>query len=363
MKFRHERVDPEPPGISNVICLPVDLTGNGRDDIIVGAKDGAPTLYWYENTADGWERHDMATAHGLEAGGVIGDVDGDGRVDVIAGQKWDCHEAYWFRQPTDPRDPWTTHLITDEFQKYHDQAFADVDDDGEPEVVLLSQKSGVLLYYDVPTDPTVEPWPTTHRHVVSRDVWDVEGLVCTDIDGDGRTEIVAGSHVFHRHGPDDWEPETLVTSEWNDERVRNQVADLTGDGAPDLVLAECELPYFGPRRELYRAGRLAWFEAPDWEVHYLKYDLFCPHSLQIADFDGDGRPDIYVAESDLGENPSPEHYVYRNLGGGEFEAHLVHQGTPTHEAKVADLTGDGRPDIVGKDDSESGHVDVWYNES
>lgn len=362
MEFRHERIDGDPPGESNVICLPVDLTENGRDDVVIGAKDGDPNLYWYENVADGWERHAMATTPNLEAGGVVGDVDGDGRVDVIAGQKWDCHEVYWFEQPTDPRDPWAMHLVTDEYQKYHDQTFGDVDGDGDPEVVIISQKEGILVFYDVPEDPTVEPWPRETRHVVSDDVWDVEALQIVDIDDDGVTEIVAGRNIFHPTGSGDWDRERVAPT-WTDERVRLVVADLDDDGEREVVLSECELPYFGERRDIHHDGRLAVCSPPDWDARVLKEGLFCPHSLQVADFDGDGRPDVYVAESFLGENENPRHFVYRNLGDGEFEEHLVHEGTPTHEAKVADLTGDGRPDVVGKDDWEHGHVDAWLNES
>ena len=364
MRFRHEGIDPDPPGTSNVICLATDLTGNGRDDVIIGAKGGDPNLYWYENREDGWERHDMATTPNLEAGGVLGDVTGNGRLDVVAGQKWDCHEAYWFEQPADPRDPWETHLITDEYRKYHDQAFGDVDGDGAEEVVLISQKPGVLLYYDIPEDPTVEPWPTEHRHVVSDDVWDVEGLHLVDIDGDGDTEIVAGRNILHMQDDDGetWERERIAP-DWDDERVRVAVADLDGDGEYEVVVSECELPHFGERRDIHHDARVAVCEPPDWEPTVLRDGLFCPHSLQVADFDGDGRPDIYVGESDLGENDTPEQLVFRNAGDGEFEEHLIHEGTPTHEAKVADLTGDGRPDIVGKDDAEHGHVDAWYNET
>lgn len=45
MEFRPERTDAEPPGTSNVICLTVDLTDVGRDDVIIGSKGGDPNLY------------------------------------------------------------------------------------------------------------------------------------------------------------------------------------------------------------------------------------------------------------------------------------------------------------------------------
>jgi hypothetical protein len=372
MEFRHEVIDPDPPGEDNVICLTVDLTGDGREDVIVGAKGGDPNLYWYE--APDWECHPISTTPSLEAGGVVADVDGDGHPDVIAGQKWDCHEAYWFEHPGDPREAWPAHLITDDYQKYHDQAFADVDDDGDPEVILLSQNAGVIVYYDVPADPAVEPWPDENRHVVTEDADDIEGVAVVDLDGDGATELVAGRNVFRRvealdRSVDDDEREgegwvrQRIAPDWEDERVRLQVADIDGDGDDEILLAEGELPALGERHDIYHDGRFAVCEAPDWEPRVIRDDLHCPHSLQVADFGGDGHPDVFVAESDYGGNDSPRQFVYENRGDGTFEEHLIGEGVGTHEAKAADLTGDGRLDVVGKSDTADAHVDVWYNET
>jgi hypothetical protein len=78
MQFRHERIDSDPVSTQLGFCLTTDLTGNGRQDVIVGGagagfpgrgkiyeaeKKGYPTLrplrslvgfdqttlFWYEN--------------------------------------------------------------------------------------------------------------------------------------------------------------------------------------------------------------------------------------------------------------------------------------------------------------------------
>lgn len=380
MEFRHETVDASPPSARLATCQSVDLTGNGQSDIIVGGMgprehlyvqgkrtrlpnfagirarlglDG-PNLFWYENP--GWERHTVAeVADGVGVGSALGDVDGDGAVDLIAGQGLHHHNVYWFEQPDDPREPWTAHVITDQFEKYHDLAFADIDDDGEPEVIGLSQESSVGFFYDVPDDPTQSPWPNENLHVFSEGRR-CEGIEVVDLDGDDRTEVIAGTSVYRRNGsPDGWTQEELV-SDWDDVRVA--VGDLDDDGELEVVFTEGDSPRYGTH-----PGRLAVCDPPDWEPLVLADDLYCPHTVQLADFTGDGLLDIYVAEMGLGENDAPRHLVYANQGGGRFVETLIDRGTPTHEAKVTDLTGDGRPDIVGKSYGPVHHVDVWYNES
>ncbi|MBM3499752.1 MAG: hypothetical protein FJX74_13915 [Armatimonadetes bacterium] len=60
---------------------------------------------------------------------------------------------------------------------------------------------------------------------------------------------------------------------------------------------------------------------------------------------------------------APRGFLLRNLGEGAFEETVIWQGIPTHEAKVAALNADGRPDTLSKPHSPERHIDVWWNEA
>lgn len=346
LKFRHEVIDPEPNGSHQDVCLIADINGSGHNDIVIGAFKGEDNLVWYESP--NWKRH-VISAASLEAGGAVMDITGNGRLDIVAGQLTG-RELYWFENPEDPTQRWTRRVIDDTILDYHDQAFGDVDGDGKMELVALSKRDDLGVYYDIPDDPRVEPWPESCKHVIYENL-KLEGLVILDIDGDGINEIIAGTNIFKRREKPDQEWNRLpIVEGW--QATRAAVADLNGDGILDIVLCEAET----------HPARLAWFQGPDWKMHPLRSDIFHGHSLAIADFNGDGLPDIFVGEMGLGRNPDPRLIIYLNHGGGEFEEIVIQRGIPTHEAKVGDLTGDGRPDIVGKPFQPESHIDVWFNE-
>ena len=384
MEFTHEVIDDNAPCGRLGICLPTDLTGNGVPDVIVGGLgreklpllgvSGVPlvgrllrrletSIFWYENP--GWKRHDLTSDSDLHVfGNALGDVTGNGRFDLFAGQAISGRDIYWFEQPSDPRRPWTKRLVGRPFSKYHDLAFGDVDNDGEPELVGASQNSEVVFYYDVPDNPAQSPWPEDCLHVIEAER-NVEGLAVVDIDGDGRNELIAGPNVYQYRQDtpttdggavqlsEGWHRETIVNGwDW----TRLAVGDLDGDGELEVVLSEGDSPLLGSRM-----GRVGWFDPPEWETHILRDDMYCPHSLQLADFDGNGWLDIYVAEMGLGTNDDPEHVIFQNRGGGEFEEMAIESTVPTHEAKAVDVNGNGWPDIVGKSYTPGRHVDVWYN--
>lgn len=381
LTFQHEVIDSNPPCGDLGFCLTEDLTGNGRDDIIVGGageiypgrrfvnkaeRRNIPTLrglrewlgiadtniVWYENP--GFERHEVAVAPQLDVGGAVGDITGDGRPNVVAGQGIHHTDVYWFEIPDDPRKKWKKRLLTNEFEKYHDLAIRDVDDDGNPEVVGISQESETIFYYDVPSNPRQSPWPDDCLHIVSEGE-SVEGLSVVDLDADGATDLIAGTSVYRQNlSPGSGWDQEVIAFDWDKTRV--EVADLDGDDELEVIFSEGDSPHLGTH-----PGRVAWFDPPDWEPNFLKQELFCPHSLQVADFSGNGWPDIYVGEMGLDKNKTPQHFLFLNRGHGEFEERTIATGVATHEAKAVDLTGNGRPDIVGKSYGPDHHVDVWYN--
>jgi hypothetical protein len=329
-----------------VLCVVGDVDRDGNEEIVVAGRLPEWGVHLIRRASDGsWRRHLIDDTYTrLEAGGVLVDIDGDGRLDFLAGGDWKGDQLFWWHQhPTDPTARWICReVIRMPGMQSHDQLAADLDGDGRPEIYFWNQGSKTLFTVPIPDDPFQTPWP--NLSAVATDVQE-EGLAVADIDGDGSLELLAGQSWYRRKRSGGWDRHPFAEGFVS---PRLAVADFDGDGKPEIILAEGDASWNGRQY-----GRLARFFAPDdptkpWPFEILHEKLLDPHSLCIADFDGDGRPDLFVGE--LGDPrgqhshpPSPR--VYFNRGGRLVET-VIDSNVGSHEAKV--LTFDGHPAIVSK---------------
>jgi hypothetical protein len=115
---------------------------------------------------------------------------------------------------------------------------------------------------------------------------------------------------------------------------------LTTSGHLDLVVADSSNIFPGVWVLLGHGDGT--FSAP---VEYVTGLM--PTSVAIGDLDGDGIPDLVVADSGRLANPQAGFCILRGNGDGTFQpAVTTRVGTMTNSVAIQDFNGDGTPDLV-----------------
>jgi len=132
-----------------------DIDGDGDVDL-VGAGYLGDCVMWYENL-DGvggtWAAHDVAFALDEAYGLVVDDLDGDGDQDIAAAAYASGHAAWW-ENSDGAGISWTEHLINGALDNPCDVEAADVDGDGEREVIGTASGTGQILWWDLMIFPS-----------------------------------------------------------------------------------------------------------------------------------------------------------------------------------------------------------------
>ncbi len=161
-----------------------------------------------------------------------------------------------------------------------------------------------------------------------------------DFDGDGRDELaVRGPDAVSLLRIDRPGTATLLRREPLPAGGRVLAADLDGDAKASLVLYE---PESGRLTE-----RLAQDKARDFGA------IRPLHTLQVGDFDGDGRDDLWVQARSGGE---AELWLMR--AGGAFDVAPVRVDGSVGTAAALDWNGDGRDDLAAFD-ATRGELRAW----
>ncbi len=331
-----------------------DVDGNGTLDVVL-----AKGRHWPLNDVvlrnDGkgnFSAEPLADAPDRTYSAALADLDGDGDRDmVVSNDKPDRKLIYLndgkgrFRVSGTFGDPeWNTRYVT----------VADLNGDARPDLIVANRSSNpaaprpsyVCLNDGAGAFPTCAPLATQSATIV----------VASDLDGDGKTDLV----VPHRDGGQNlifwndgtgrfFEPPAAVGPATS--RIRAAAAaDINGDGTIDLVVGDERngmFMYIG-------AGKRA-FDAPV----ALGGSAGAPYAIAIADMNRDGKADILVGRQEAVGS------VFFNLGAGRVptfaDAPWGDGKGSVYGVAIGDLDGDGWPDIAAaRSEAPNG---VWFSGS
>jgi Bacterial Ig-like domain (group 3)/FG-GAP-like repeat len=189
-------------------------------------------------------------------------------------------------------------------------------------------------------------------------------VAVADLNGDGKADIVvtncggcygpprighSGSvGVMLGNGDGTFEPAVTYDS-GGAIPVFVAVADLNGDGKPDLAVVNRNSANIGV---LLGNGDGTFQPA----ITYGSADgFFSPVLVAVADLNGDGRPDLVVANRCSDENCDGAAGVLLNNGDGTFRpaAMYLSGGAYANSVAVADVNRDGKPDVIVANDQSS----------
>lgn len=325
---------------------------------------------------------------------VVADLNRDRRPDVIVVDERSS-ELAWYENPT-----WTRHVLVTGVPRVINLDTHDLDGDGIPEIAMAhhfetdpARSVGhvwLLTHGDDPAQPwtsrPIDTVPTAHRVrwmrvEASRAPW----LVVAPFAGAG---VVAPKYQGHTpiyaYVPGAWTRQRISSSltgivhsihpvEWG--AGRWQLLTASFDGVLRLVPKEGEWTHvpiasgnlepcprcgtseikpgrLGARRflatiEPFHGNIVAvYLERPSgWERLVIEAGMTNGHALAVADLDGDGQDEIVA--SHRGKDVRVSAYRASDATGTSWTRTVLNQGgVAGADCKIADLTGDGRPDIV-----------------
>lgn len=291
--------------------------------------------------------------YGYAYGIAAADLDGDGDLDLTSSDTTN-DLLMWFENDGDGNLTQRTIFDNDPgwFERH---AVGDIDADGHLDVAIVKNKVGDLLWFENSGDPrNGELWS---RHVITQGTLPgVYDVTLGDFDGDSDLDCAASSYSrgnlfawYENHGDPESETEWemhIIESDIGGTRTI-EAADMNSDGRPDLL---------GTGRT---AGLVLWYENTGgagealWRRRVIDDESPMPTHGHAVDMDGDGDLDVVLALGMLAEADAENtnHVAwYENIGrpgeGDEWIKHVVGTLNFAFEAVAGDLDGDGDVDIA-----------------
>lgn len=332
-----------------------DFDGDGRDDIVACSSPGN-LLVWRSSATNGVPY----AAESYLSGGYVhalsaDDIDGDGDIDLLAANATGLGGNLAVLV-NDGTGRFQGSRLEDHSVGATAITVVDLDRDGRTEVVTPVTNSdgiGSLVVLGSRDD---------ERRLTLRTRFSTNGQTYAppavgDVNGDGRADVVlpdeTSANVTVALGAADgsFGSPTFVPA---DVASRGRLGDVNGDNRLDLVVSSNASP--GIMGVMRGDGRGSF-----GPLMFITVGQSAPQTFSLADVTGDGRPDIVASLQDYAASLGTISILF-NDGSGNFLSNLsvtVSQ-TPINALAVADFDRSGTTDIFAGTTEESGKASLLF---
>jgi hypothetical protein len=347
--------------------ITADVNEDGKPDIVVV---DSKRVVWYENPT--WKVHTIISGKTKPDNVCIAaaDIDGDGHIDFVLGADWKPFNTkeggtlQWLKRGKTLDEEWTVYPIAEE-PMVHRVRMADIDGSGKPAIILaplMGRDSSAkgnwmdgrpvrILAFPIPKDPIKGPWKpvvlSEELHVV-HNIWPLPGASVPS--------ILAASYegVTHLESENGKWKGTRVGEGYQENPKSNRGSSEVKFGLVNLsksLVATVE-PWHGNQVVVYTPGAK---KSDLWERHVIDNHLRWGHAVWFSDLDlGDGSEELVVGVRD---NPAKGDTFTEKCGvrlykctdgvGKKWARFILDDGgIAVEDLTVADLNGDGKPDII-----------------
>lgn len=220
-----------------------DINGDGKPDLAIAHYNHSGAL-WIDFAGAKPRVHQLLPTEADGHGIGIADIDGDGKADILT-------PTGWFRNVDADNDKWEWHQDWELGETGFPIIGYDVNGDGRMDLIFGQGHSYGLYWLEQTGD---RAHPTFTRHVIDESFSQSHALLLADIDGDGQPELITGKRYRAHSGGDPGAHDPVVLYYYKIDRtngtftrstismngtagggVQILAADLDHDGDIDLV--------------------------------------------------------------------------------------------------------------------------------
>jgi hypothetical protein len=313
-----------------------DIDRDGDLDLLTSASTD-DLVSWHSNqgTDDPFLRVTISTALATAYDALVADVDGDGDLDAVGAGFADSTIAWFENDGTPLGAGWTLRTISTAATNPRSLFTADLDRDGDFDLVSASSGDTTVAWYESSGAGTV--WTAFEIATALAGAW---AVAAADLDRDGDPDVVAGGIDEVVWYANDGTPENAA---WSAATIVSSVAgvrsvatgDFDRDGDADVAFADAGVDLLTWRDNDGAGG--------GWTLHTVSATEDDLRSVEAVDADGDGDLDLVTAAL----TTDTVAWFENDGAGGGWTRHVVSTASDgPQSATAADLDGDGDLDVA-----------------